>query len=656
MRLTAVNRGIGKSKPVIGDPWEISLSDLLIRDHVTEGINALRNGGGAFTAVYVFDRDRVVMLDEIYGLDVPQRSREIELLAEEIRRDGKERTRHTADGLVVVGHPIWLYYKGQSYLKGCFVTSPMESNAFEGVAKFVADLFSERISAGFSYRVVRSDYEALEQEVSLGSNQLITAIDSIGGGLVLIDRDMRIVWCNSVVAARCGADSPIGKLCHEVFHEEGRACGRCLVKRTFQTAQPQVGSIDHFDDGRGALVLRVATTPVFDSSGSVKQVLQMTHDITAVRVAEYEVSHYKHLIDSSDDYMLIADDNMSALVVNRRAVEGLGYSEEELIGRAGMSVVAESDLPKAAEILTEARNLGIAMGAIRLVKKDGTEVAVQVSVRYDSDSRVYECVAHDISERLRMEREIRERSEQLEVQNAKVMAAMQDKARFFRSVSHDLRTPLTSVIGFTELLLEDADDPLTQHQRLSVGRVAENAHRLLAMVNDLLDLSRLEAQQVSLELSRTDLKALLTQIVESMAPLARDKNLAISVEVPDGFPEVITDERKLRHIIVNLLSNAIKFTSAGSIRIAAQRDGGSFLVTVQDTGIGIPEADLEVIFEEFQQGSRRGAGQRGTGLGLAIARRMAAVLGGRVTVQSKEGTGSTFALHLPVSPVPQGRA
>jgi PAS domain S-box-containing protein len=257
-------------------------------------------------------------------------------------------------------------------------------------------------------------------------------------------------------------------------------------------------------------------------------------------------------------------------------------------------------------------------------------------------------LAQDVTKRCRTERELKKRTHMLELQNRKVVEVTKQKSRFFASMSHELRSPLTSIIGFTEILLEDVEDPLTPRQRELLKKVSDNSQRLLEMINDLLDLSKIESGKMTVTPSRVDLDSLVTQVVETMMPLVRDKDLTISAEVPEDLPVMRTDEQKLSQVLVNLLSNAVKFTPRGDVRVNAELVGGKIKITVSDTGIGIRRADFVKIFQEFRQVDGNGHKNGGTGLGLAITRKMVHLLGGNIKLSSKLGKGSTFTVTLPV--------
>lgn len=257
-------------------------------------------------------------------------------------------------------------------------------------------------------------------------------------------------------------------------------------------------------------------------------------------------------------------------------------------------------------------------------------------------------LAQDITDYHRTQRDLQKHAEMLEVQSRRVIESTKQKSRFFASMSHELRVPLTSIIGFTEILLEDMDEPLTTNQRNLLSKISRNSERLLAMINDLLDISKIESGRMTVNLSKVHIPTLVTQVVETMMPLVKDKSVELSADTTDQFPLICTDEQKLSQVLVNLVSNAIKFTPAGNVTVKASLAGSRICISVSDTGIGIRRKDFNTIFEEFSRvdGNNR---KPGTGLGLAVTRKLVHILGGDIKVSSKLEEGSTFTVTLPTS-------
>jgi len=244
---------------------------------------------------------------------------------------------------------------------------------------------------------------------------------------------------------------------------------------------------------------------------------------------------------------------------------------------------------------------------------------------------------------------IRYQSQQAEQLNAELQRASEVKSQFLASMSHELRTPLNAIIGFTDVLLMSARDPLSDRQRTALEKVRESGKHLLGLINDVLDLSKIESGRVDIRPERVGLASLINECLAAVEPQVQSKGLSLRAVGLEGAPELVQDRARVKQILLNLLANAVKFTPAGSVevRVEPERDG-MVAFAVADTGIGIRPEHLEAIFDEFRQvdsAEARAAG--GTGLGLAISRRLARLLDGTLTVESVPGVGSTFTLLVP---------
>jgi signal transduction histidine kinase len=242
----------------------------------------------------------------------------------------------------------------------------------------------------------------------------------------------------------------------------------------------------------------------------------------------------------------------------------------------------------------------------------------------------------------RLFREIEEKGRELEV-------ASKHKSQFLANMSHELRTPLNAILGYTELILDSIYGDVPEKAHAVLQRVQVNGRHLLGLINDVLDLSKIEAGQLTLSLGDYSLGDVVNGVVAAVEPLAAEKRLAFRAEVAPGLPSGRGDERRLSQVLLNLVGNAIKFTDKGEVKIAASAADGSFTVAVRDTGPGIAASDQAKIFEEFQQADNSSTRQKGgTGLGLAIAKRIIEMHGGRLWVESSLGEGSTFSFTVPV--------
>jgi GAF domain-containing protein len=246
-------------------------------------------------------------------------------------------------------------------------------------------------------------------------------------------------------------------------------------------------------------------------------------------------------------------------------------------------------------------------------------------------------------ENVRLFDEIQDKSRQLE-------EASQHKSQFLANMSHELRTPLNAILGYTELMADGAYGDPSEKMSAVLKRLESNGRHLLGLINDVLDLSKIEAGQLVLELSDYSVQDIAKTVRSTLEPLAADKKLAFKVEVTPELPPGRGDGRRLTQVLINLVGNAIKFTDAGEVAIKATANNGSFHVSVRDTGPGISATDQAKLFQEFQQADNAVTKKKGgTGLGLAISKRIIEMHGGRIWVESQPGHGSTFAFTLPVS-------
>ena len=262
-----------------------------------------------------------------------------------------------------------------------------------------------------------------------------------------------------------------------------------------------------------------------------------------------------------------------------------------------------------------------------------------------------------------LSRDLLDANLRLEERAQQVAEANRAKSRFLANVSHELRTPLNAIVGYNGLALDGVYGDLGGELGAAHQRIGKAAEHLLALVNDVLDLAKIEVGRMRVDAEAVDLRSLVDSVVTVVDPIAAAKNVALDVVLARDLPRLTSDPRHLRQILLNLVSNAVKFTEKGTVTVVARRDehapAARVVVTVEDTGIGIAERDLERIFDEFEQVRPSGRGdsqQRGTGLGLAIARKLARLLGGDITVESRLGRGSRFVVALPLVAPVQGEA
>ncbi|MEO8972586.1 MAG: ATP-binding protein, partial [Ktedonobacteraceae bacterium] len=342
---------------------------------------------------------------------------------------------------------------------------------------------------------------------------------------------------------------------------------------------------------------------------------------------------------------------------NSSAEKLFGYTAGEVIGKS-IALITPSD---GQDELPEIGTRIMAGETVQLydttrVRKDGTyvEVSVTISPIRDSTGKIIAAstITHDMSEQKRM-------VEELMAVNAALEEANQARSQFLSTMSHELRTPLASIIGFSQMLVDDEDIAnLNQQQHNDLARILKNGQHLLSLINDVLDLAKIEAGHMVVTYSQVDVRELLTSVVEETQSLTSAHHLVLRVEVDEGIDFLESNPLKLRQVLLNLVSNALKFTEQGEVTVSAKRvispdqQGECVAIAVKDSGIGIP-ADVQAhIFEAFYQvdGSyTRKIG--GTGLGLSIVNQLTTLLGGTIAVTSAPGLGSTFTVILPVRAV-----
>jgi signal transduction histidine kinase len=250
---------------------------------------------------------------------------------------------------------------------------------------------------------------------------------------------------------------------------------------------------------------------------------------------------------------------------------------------------------------------------------------------------------------LSQKKEIEINLEELKQLNIKLQEADQYKSIFLASMSHELRTPLNSIIGYTGILLMGMTGTMNDEQNKQLNKVKNNAKHLLNLINDILDISKIEADRVEIHSEEFNIKSLITEVCDTIHPKILEKQLELTVQIPDDLI-VNTDMRRIKQVVLNLVSNAVNYTDSGSIHIQAARlPENKFKLSVRDTGIGISEAEIARLFQPFQQiDSTLTKKNKGTGLGLYLCRKLVTLLKGEIFVNSKTGVGSEFFIVMPL--------
>jgi PAS domain S-box-containing protein len=404
------------------------------------------------------------------------------------------------------------------------------------------------------------------------------------------------------------------------------------------------GSIRHVVERGQAILARDGETKL---DGAI-------FDVTQRWTAENERLKLASIVESSDDAIMAATADGRISSWNSGAESVFGYTAEEIIGEP-IAILAPPDKEEEPGSLLEQIMKGRAIAHHETVRrrKDGEliDVSFTFSPLRDASGTVIgaAAIAHDITERRRAEAEREGLLLELADQNERLRELDRLKDEFVALVSHELRTPLTSIRGYLELVLEEEAGTLTDEQRQFLGVVERNAHRLLALVGDLLFLAQVEAGKLSLEIGAVDLSAIAAESVETARPLAEERDVTLTLAT-GPLALIAGDHARLAQLLDNLISNGVKFTPPGGridVRVKGHR--GNAVIEVRDTGMGIPSEEQQHLFERFFR-TTKATEQAipGTGLGLAISKAIVDAHGGHIAVASADGGGTTFRISLPI--------
>jgi PAS domain S-box-containing protein len=398
-------------------------------------------------------------------------------------------------------------------------------------------------------------------------------------------------------------------------------------------------------DGRLLPVsLNAVTLPDGDAAGILVSVRDVTDQHELERQLRDAIEHARSLIESNRDVLVTTDDAGRITDLNRQMELLVGRGRTELTGTALAALFAEP--AAAARMVEDTLRDGVVSDVELTIGDHQTTVACNAAILRDRHGAAAGLIvtARDMTERKRLEQALRAANVELELANL-------GKDRFLAAMSHELRTPLNGIMGFTDILLAEMPGPLNEEQREHLGVVRTSARHLLSIINDLLDLARIEEGRWEGDFRPTDCREVAEHVAAGLVPLAREKGLELRVDCPDDGLVALVDRRTLAQVLVNLLGNAIKFTERGGVRLVLSRRDGPGTPTIAfevvDSGIGIGREDQERLFLAFERAGQAGGPREGTGLGLHISRRLAGNMGGTITVESELGSGSRFVLELP---------
>jgi PAS domain S-box-containing protein len=369
---------------------------------------------------------------------------------------------------------------------------------------------------------------------------------------------------------------------------------------------------------------------------------------------------FSNLFRYSHDGIIVHDLQGMILDANEKVLRLLDYKRQELLFSNIASLHQPGERAKSQSFFADIPRRGHGELEIAFQASDGRLIPTEVtsSVFEYSGEQVIQSVIRDISERVMaekvkqeayagLEQMVVERTRELAVANRRLQELDQLKNLFIASMSHELRTPLNAIIGFTGVIQMEVPGPLNEEQKKQLAMVRTSAQHLLALINDIIDVSAIEAGSAKAQWERFDLVATVKEVFETVQATAEEKSLIVCMDAPAEL-EITSDERRVKQVLINLLSNAVKFSERGQVTVRVHGTDSGTTVAVHDQGVGISEDDMGRLFQPFSRiETDDGPKLPGTGLGLHLSRKIAILLGGRIEVSSARDEGSVFSLFLP---------
>lgn len=478
-------------------------------------------------------------------------------------------------------------------------------------------------------------------------------LESTPDAILIVNQTGRIVLANSQADRLFGYDR--GELLGEAIELllPSRYRTSHVSHRSGFFAQPRARSMGAglelygLRKGGDEFPVEISLSPLQTDEGTL--VMSAIRDISDRKRAEQK---FRGLLESAPDAMVIANRSGEIVLVNAQTERLFGYPREELLGKKVEILIPERfhgvHAPHRTKFFHEPRARSMGEGLeLHGRRRDGTEFPVEISLSplETGEGTLVSSAIRDITDRRRIEQALQEKNTELERAN-------HAKDRFLASMSHELRTPLNGIIGFAEFLADGKPGSLNDKQKEYLGDILQSGRHLLHLINDMLDLVKVQAGKVELRPEQFSLADAIREVCTGVLPIAEAKSIEVSVDVAPSLVSVTLDRQRFTQILYNLLSNALKFTDPhGHVHVEVAPHGeGSFQLVVTDDGMGIRDEDVERLFMEFEQldsGIARRFG--GTGLGLALTRTLVNLHGGTVEVQSEIGKGSRFLVVLPLT-------